>query len=210
VQEPNERHPGCCQGIADGSVATAGVPAKQSFVRQSHASQRFDALGEGNVLRKNLNHIGPTALIQNIIRAPEKVREGLTVIAVTDGSICAFGILDRPFEGAATTLQWMAHDFGSPAEDGSRYANRRASVFVRNLDSVSGSPGSSLGLVQLDGRGGESGERPGIFVLLFHALTQGIGLLFCVALGQLRGDREVCTRGYFCNYHDLKHCEVSL
>src|ERR1700738_491300 len=110
VQEPDERHPGRCQGVADGSVATAGVPAKQPLVRQSHAGQRFDALGEGNVLRENLNHIGSTPLIQNIVRASEKVREGLTVPAVTDDSVSAFGILDKSFESAAPTLQWMVHD----------------------------------------------------------------------------------------------------
>src|ERR1700730_4351099 len=109
MQEPNERHLWCWQSVADVSVATAGVPAKQSFVRQSHASQRFDALGEGNVLRENLNHIGPTAFIQNIIRASERVCKGLTVSAVTDDSISALGILDNPFEGSPPTLQWVVH-----------------------------------------------------------------------------------------------------
>jgi hypothetical protein len=141
VQEPNERHPGCCQGVADGSVATAGVPAKQPLVRQSHAGQRFDALGEGNVLRENLNHIGSTPLIQNIICASETVRKGLTVLAVTDDSISAFGILDKPFEGAAPTLQWMVHDSGPPAENGSTLADLRTdavdfSVFCRGTDVV--------------------------------------------------------------------------
>jgi hypothetical protein len=141
VQEPNVRHPGCCQGVADGSVATAGVPAKQPLVRQSHAGQRFDALGEGNVLRKNLNHIRSTPLIQNIICASEKVRKGLTVLAVTDDSVCAFGILDKSFESAAPTLQWMVHDSGPPAENGSTLANLRTdaldlSVFCRDADVV--------------------------------------------------------------------------
>jgi len=40
-----------------------------------------------------------------------------------------------------------------------------------------------LSLVQLDGRGGESGESLGLFVLLFHAVTQSICLFPCVALG---------------------------
>jgi hypothetical protein len=141
VQEPNERHPGCCQGVADGSVATTGVPAKQPLVRQSHAGQRFGALGEGNVLRENLNHIGSTPLIQNIIGASETVRKGLAVLAVTDDSISAFGILYKSFEGAAPTLQWMVHDSGPPAENGSTLADLRTdaldlSVFCLDTDIV--------------------------------------------------------------------------
>lgn len=66
-----------------------------------------------------------------------------------------------------------------------------------------------LRLIQLDGRGGESGKRPGVFILLCHAVTQNLRLLSRVALSQLRRGRKVRTGGYFCNYHDLKHSEVS-
>jgi hypothetical protein len=66
-----------------------------------------------------------------------------------------------------------------------------------------------LRLIQLDGRGGKPGQRPGVFILLCHAVTQSLRLLSRVALGQLRRGRKVRTGGYFCNYHDLKHSEVS-
>src|SRR5882724_498800 len=111
VHESNERNLIVRQRVADGRVATTRVPTQHSFLRQPHALQGFDALGKRKVLRKYLNHIRASPLIQNLALLAEKIRKGLTILAVADHSVCAARLLDPTAYGSAAASQWMLHSF---------------------------------------------------------------------------------------------------
>jgi nitrile hydratase len=109
VHESYESELGGCQRVADGSVTTAGVPAEHSFLGEPNASQRFTALGELEIFRKNLDDIRTAPLVQDLIGPPEEVGESLAILAVADRPVGAAWILDEALYGAAPALQRMAH-----------------------------------------------------------------------------------------------------
>src|SRR3990167_8566249 len=91
------------QGVADGGIATTGIPAQQAIRREAHAGQVFDAIGEGDVLRRGLNDIGAAAAIEYLLRAAQVAGKGLAVRAITDAPIYPLGLGQGAFELAATT-----------------------------------------------------------------------------------------------------------
>src|SRR5882757_4015578 len=111
VHETNERNFMVRQRVADWRVATTRVPTQHSFLRKSHALQNFDALSKGKVLGEYLNHIRASPLIQNLVLLAEKIRKGLTILAVADHSVCAARLLDPTAYGSAAASQWMLHSF---------------------------------------------------------------------------------------------------
>ena len=111
VQQSDERELGTVQSVADRSLAATGIPTQQTPVGQPQASQGVVTLGEGDILRKNLNHIVPALPVQNVRWTPQKVSKGLATPAVAHHSVSEFRPTDMAFDGSASTLQRVLQVF---------------------------------------------------------------------------------------------------
>ena len=76
---------------------------------QAQTGQGVGALSKGDVLRKNLNHIGATLAVQNVAWVPQKMSEGLTAAAIAHRPIRKFWTVDVAPDRSASTLQRVLH-----------------------------------------------------------------------------------------------------
>jgi hypothetical protein len=85
------------RGIANGGIATTRIPTQKSVLCEGHASEDFNALGEGDVLRKGCDNVCSSHLVQNITGRAQEMRKGLTVFAVAHTPARFLGIADVAF-----------------------------------------------------------------------------------------------------------------
>ena len=89
------RSPKVAGSVADGRVATTGIPPEEPTVRQGHANESLQALRKVNMPGKRGNNFSSPQFVQHrFVGAFKKVGESLAVLAVANSPARHVGMTD--------------------------------------------------------------------------------------------------------------------
>ena len=102
MNEADIRYFEVTRSVANWSVATTRIPTQQSVLCEGHASEDFEALGEGDILGKSCDDVRSYHLVQNVAGLSQEVRKSLTVPAIANAAVRLVGVADVAFQSPAS------------------------------------------------------------------------------------------------------------